>query len=215
MSEGKRERALETIERNARTQAQIIEDLLDVSRIVSGKLRIDVGAVNLIEAIESAVDTIRPAADARGIALEVTVDRQIPTLRGDPCRLLQVVSNLLTNAVKFTPSGGSVRVGLVRLDVDIELSVSDTGTGIEPAFLPHVFERFSQAESGEMKTHGGLGLGLAIVRHIVELHGGTVEAHSDGLGCGARFTVRLPAVSPNATPREIDAATQTVAVAEG
>ncbi|MBN9681042.1 MULTISPECIES: hybrid sensor histidine kinase/response regulator [unclassified Corallococcus] len=187
----RQERALETIERNARAQGQLIEDLLDVSRIVSGKLKLDVEPVDLSAAVQQALESVRPAADARHIDVRATVDTS-SSVMGDPHRLQQVVWNLLSNAVKFTPKGGHVRLVVCRRDSIVELTVEDTGQGISEAFLPHVFERFRQADGGTTRKTGGLGLGLAIVRHIVEMHGGTVTAASDGEGRGSTFTVRLP-----------------------
>ncbi|RKH82591.1 PAS domain S-box protein [Corallococcus sp. AB032C] len=187
----RQERALETIERNARAQGELIEDLLDVSRIVSGKLKLDVSPVDLSAVVQQALESVRPAADARHIDVRATVDTT-SSVMGDPHRLQQVAWNLLSNAVKFTPKGGHVRLVVSRRDSIVELSVEDTGQGISEAFLPHVFERFRQADGGSTRKTGGLGLGLAIVRHIVEMHGGTVSAASDGEGRGATFTVRLP-----------------------
>ncbi|NBD10296.1 PAS domain S-box protein [Corallococcus silvisoli] len=191
LPEPRRERALETMERNARAQGQLIEDLLDVSRIMSGKLRLDVKPVDLSAVVQQALDSVRPAADARGVQLGATVDTS-SSVMGDTHRLQQVVWNLLSNSVKFTPRGGHVRLVVARRDSLVELTVEDTGQGIPEAFLPHVFERFRQADSGTTRKTGGLGLGLAIVRHIVEMHGGTVSAASEGEGQGAVFTVRLP-----------------------
>jgi PAS domain S-box-containing protein len=184
--------ALETIERNARSQSQLIDDLLDVSRIVTGKLRLDVVPVSPHSFIDPAVEAVRPAAEAKGVRLQKVIDTGIVTVMGDPTRLQQVVWNLLTNAVKFTPRGGRVQVRLERVDSQVEIAVGDTGAGINPEFLPHVFERFRQADQKTTRSHGGLGLGLAIVRHLVELHGGTVRADSAGEGTGATFTVMLP-----------------------
>ena len=186
----KQSRALETLERNARAQTRLVEDLLDVSRIVSGKTRLNVEAADLGRIVESAVDSLRPSADARGVKLEVAV--QPCTLAGDPERLHQVLWNLLSNAVKFTPRGGRVAVSLEERERIATLTVSDDGQGIRPDFLPHVFERFRQADATATRAHGGLGLGLAIVRHLVELHGGTVSASSEGEGRGSAFTVQLP-----------------------
>ncbi|HYN21877.1 MAG TPA: response regulator [Thermoanaerobaculia bacterium] len=189
-------RALEAIERNSRAQAQLISDLLDVSRIITGKLRLEQKPLDLPRIIEAALESVRPAADAKSIRLRVTVDRAIGPLVGDPDRLQQVVWNLLSNAIKFTPQGGSVEVQLRRpgdLTAGMaEISVSDTGAGIRPDFLPYVFDRFRQAESSTTRKHGGLGLGLSIVRHLVELHGGTVLVESPGEGLGSIFMVRLP-----------------------
>jgi len=206
-----RDKAIGTIERNALAQAQIVEDLLDVSRVVTGSLRLDLQPVDLPALIESAVTTIRPAAEAKGIELRCRVDRVEPMV-GDPGRLQQVVWNLLSNATKFTPPGGRIEVRVERRDANVDVRVSDTGAGISPDFLPHVFERFRQADSTTTRVHGGLGLGLAIVRHLVELHGGTVEARSAGLGKGATFTVCLPIRPPTraAVPRHSAPATVTV-----
>jgi PAS domain S-box-containing protein len=187
--------ALETIERNAYAQAQLINDLLDVSRIITGKLRLDVRQVEPGSLIEAAVEALRPAAEAKDIRIQKVLDTGVVSVAGDPARLQQVVWNLLSNAVKFTPKGGSVQVELGRIDSHIEIAVSDTGAGINTEFLPHVFERFRQADQSTTRHHGGLGLGLAIVRHLVELHGGTVEADSPGEGQGATFVVKLPAVA--------------------
>jgi PAS domain S-box-containing protein len=185
-------RALETIERNARAQAQLIDDLLDVSRIVTGKLRLDVVPVSPHTFIDAAVEAVGPAAEAKGVRLQKVIDAGVETVTGDPARLQQVVWNLLTNAVKFTPRGGRVLVTLGRADSQVEIAVSDTGAGIAPEFLPYVFERFRQADQRTTRRHGGLGLGLSIVRHLVELHGGAVRAESGGEGAGATFTVSLP-----------------------
>jgi PAS domain S-box-containing protein len=185
-------RALETIERNAKAQAQLIADLLDVSRITSGKLRLDVRSIDLVSLIKAAIDSVQPAADARGIRLQAVLDPRAGPVSGDPNRLQQVVWNLLSNAIKFTPKEGRVQVRLERINSHIEITVSDTGKGISADFLPYVFDRFRQADSTISRAYGGLGLGLAIVRHLVELHGGTVHAYSAGEGCGATFTVRLP-----------------------
>ncbi|HYY98551.1 MAG TPA: PAS domain S-box protein, partial [Pyrinomonadaceae bacterium] len=184
--------ALETIERNARAQSQIIDDLLDVSRIVTGKLRLDVRQVEPASFIDAAVESVRPAAEAKGVRLSKALDTGPVVLSGDPARLQQVVWNLLTNAVKFTPRGGRVELRLAREGSQFEITVSDTGAGISPEFLPYVFDRFRQADSSTTRRHGGLGLGLAIVRHLVELHGGTVRAESEGEGRGSSFTVTLP-----------------------
>ncbi|HVL58972.1 MAG TPA: PAS domain-containing sensor histidine kinase, partial [Burkholderiaceae bacterium] len=189
---------LQTIERNARAQSQIIDDLLDMSRIVSGKIRLDVQSVQLPALIEAAVDAVRPAADARGVRIQVTLDPLAGPVKGDPNRLQQVVWNLLTNAVKFTPRGGRVQVILERVNSHVEIVVSDTGQGIKPEFLPHLFERFRQADASTTRQHAGLGLGLSIVRHLVELHGGTVRAKSPGEGKGATFSVMLPLLAVHA-----------------
>jgi signal transduction histidine kinase/ActR/RegA family two-component response regulator len=197
-------RALETIERNARAQAQLVEDILDVSRIIRGQLRLNVRPVQLVSVIESAIDTVRPAADAKNIRLQPVFDPAAGPVSGDSDRLQQIVWNLLTNAVKFTPKGGRVQIRLERINSHVEITVTDTGQGIDPKFLPYVFERFRQADSSITRSYGGLGLGLAIVRHLVELHGGTIHAESQGEGQGATFTVKLPlmAVSPKANEQE-------------
>jgi PAS domain S-box-containing protein len=184
--------ALETIERNVKAQAQLIEDLLDVSRIITGKLRLEAGPMELVPIIKAALDSIQPASSAKNIQIQTTLDPRAGPVSGDPARLQQVVWNLLSNAVKFTPRHGSMTVSLSRTDSSVEFNVRDTGQGINTEFLPHVFERFRQADSSTTRAHGGLGLGLAIVRHLVELHGGTVHAESEGEGHGSTFTVRLP-----------------------
>ncbi len=186
------ERAIDTILRNAMVQKELIEDILDVSRIVSGKLRIQLRKVSCIQISQAALDTVKPTADARGVELVSQIDPTADEATGDPDRLQQVIWNLLSNAIKFTPRGGRVTLTLVRADSQVELRVSDTGRGISPSFLPHVFDRFRQEDGISTRTQGGLGLGLAIVRHLVELHGGNVWAQSEGEGKGATFTVRLP-----------------------
>jgi signal transduction histidine kinase/ActR/RegA family two-component response regulator len=186
--------ALDTVERNARAQQQLIEDLLDVSRIITGKLRLDVRRVAPASFIEAAIEAVLPAAEAKGIVLEKSLSPDVSALTGDPARLQQVVWNLLSNAIKFTPRGGRVHVCLEGAGSHAEISVNDTGDGIRREFLPYVFDRFRQADQTTARRYGGLGLGLAIVRHLVELHGGTVRAESEGDGKGATFTVRLPLV---------------------
>jgi signal transduction histidine kinase len=186
-------KALDTILRCARAQAQLIGDLLDVSRIIAGKMRLDVRPVELRAVIEAAVDVVRPAADAKHVRLQLVLDTEIAPIAGDPDRLQQVVGNLLTNAVKFTPKNGLVSL-VARVNSHVEIAVSDTGQGIDPTFLPHVFNRFQQADASTTRKYGGLGLGLAIVRYIVEAHGGTVHAESPGPGQGSVFTVKLPLV---------------------
>jgi signal transduction histidine kinase len=192
LPEDKRQRALETIERNARAQTQLIKDLLDISRIVTGKLRLDVRPLEPRPLLEAVLDTVRPAAEARGVQLDLRVAPDVGCLSVDAERLQQVVWNLLTNAIKFTPTGGQVVVRLERGEGEAWLEVEDTGQGIALSFLPHVFERFRQADSSTTRSHGGLGLGLALVRHLVEMHGGSVSAHSEGPGRGATFRVTLP-----------------------
>ena len=183
---------LATIERNARAQAQIIDDLLDMSRIVSGKMRLDVQPIDLAALVESAVDGVRPAAEAKAIRLQTTLDRRAGAIQADPGRLQQVLWNLLSNALKFTPRDGAVHVTLAREDAHVELNVNDTGQGIRPEFLPYLFDRFRQGDASTTREHRGMGLGLSIVKSIVEMHGGTVTARSDGDGQGAAFIVRLP-----------------------
>ena len=191
-------RALEAIERNASAQAQLIEDLLDVSRIVSGKLRLEVRPVELVPVIEAAIEASRPAAEAKSLRLQTILDPQTGAVSGDPQRLQQIAWNLLSNAIKFTPKGGTVRVTLQRVDSHAEISVIDSGQGIGHEAIPHLFERFWQAESGADRRYGGLGLGLAIVRHLCELHGGSVTADSAGPGQGSEFRVSLPLLSVTA-----------------
>lgn len=179
------------IERNCRAQAQLVEDLLDMSRIISGKLRLDVRPVDLVAVIKAAA-IIRPAVDARQIRLGTVLDPMAGPVSGDAGRLQQVVWNILSNAAKFTPKGGRIQVVLERVNSHVEIRISDNGEGIKPEFLPHVFERFRQADYSTTRRHGGLGLGLALVRQLVELHGGTVHAASEGEGKGATFTICLP-----------------------
>lgn len=198
------QKGLATIERSGRVQAQLIEDLLDVSRIVAGKLRLQQIRVNLVDVVATAIEAARAAAEPRGTQIEMTSADGADEVLGDPDRLLQVVSNLLSNAVKFTPRGGRVEVRIERGGVAARLSVTDNGAGISPEFLPHVFDRFRQAESTMQRKHGGLGLGLAIVRHLVELHGGTVTAASAGVGCGSTFTVTLPLISADRSAITLD-----------
>jgi signal transduction histidine kinase/ActR/RegA family two-component response regulator len=183
---------LDTIDRNARAQSRLIEDILDFSRINAGKLHLNVRSLDVTDVIDAATDIVRPAADAKGVRIERVLDSEAGHVSGDADRLQQVVWNLLSNAVKFTPRGGRVLIRLERIESHCELTVSDTGLGISPKFLPFVFDRFSQADSSSTRAHAGLGLGLGIVRHLVELHGGTVQAFSRGEGQGSTFAVRLP-----------------------
>jgi CheY-like chemotaxis protein/nitrogen-specific signal transduction histidine kinase len=183
---------LEIITRNARNQARLIDDLLDMSRIISGKMRLEVQRVDLPAVIDAAIESVKPAADAKRIKLQKVIDPIAGPTSGDPNRLQQVVWNLLINAIKFTPKEGKVQVVVERVDSHIELSVSDTGKGIAPEFLPHVFERFSQADNSARRGNGGLGLGLAIVKSLAELHGGSVRVRSGGEGKGSTFIVSLP-----------------------
>ena len=193
--EDQKRRAIETIERNAQAQTQLVNDLLDVSRAISGKVRLDVQSVDLRQVVLAAVDSMQPAADAKGIQLQTILDPDAGPISGDRDRMQQVAWNLLSNAIKFTPSGGRVEVTLEQRDSQVELAVRDTGSGIDAAFLPHVFDRFRQADAGTTRQHGGLGLGLAIVRHLVELHGGSVTVESAGADAGTTFRVLLPLTS--------------------
>jgi len=185
-------RAIRTLERNTKSLAEIIDDLLEVSRIITGKLKLDVRSIELSPVIEAALDAVRPAIDAKDIDVQVSIEPSVGAILGDPNRLQQIVWNLLSNAIKFTPSKGHVAVQLERVGDDARITVSDDGAGISETFLPFVFDRFRQADSTFTRKHGGLGLGLAIVRHLVELHGGSVDAHSDGEGHGATFTATFP-----------------------
>jgi PAS domain S-box-containing protein len=188
----KRDKAIETIERNATSLTQIVEDVLDISRIISGKIRLNVQSVDFPQVLQNAIDAVTPAADARGVRLEAVLDPQASPVSGDPERLQQVFWNLLSNAVKFTGRGGRVQIRLARINSHIEASVADTGIGIPPEFLPHVFERFRQADASTTRERGGLGLGLSISRQLAELHGGTIQAASAGPGQGSTFIVKLP-----------------------
>jgi PAS domain S-box-containing protein len=192
LSEETTERAIAAIMRAAQAQEQIISDLFDVSRIISGRLRLEIRPIQLAEVLETAIDTIRPAAEAKQINMQVLLDPAVGPMAGDPDRLRQVLWNLLSNAVKFTPKEGRIQIISQRIDSHIEIIVSDTGIGIEPKLLPYVFDRFRQGDSGSNRQSPGLGLGLAIVRNLVELHGGTVSAESNGSGQGARFAIKLP-----------------------
>jgi signal transduction histidine kinase len=191
-------RAVGAIGRNAESLRQLIEDLMDTSQLVSGRMRLAIGDVDFGEVVRDAIDVVRLSADNRGVALTDAIQPDLPLIRGDAGRLKQVVWNLLANAIKFTPAGGHVTVALVSTDAGLRLEVHDTGEGIDPAFLPHVFERYRQAAAATTSPRS-LGLGLAIVRHLVELHGGTVTAYSPGPGRGSTFVVELPlAASPEA-----------------
>lgn len=195
LSEQKREHAFEVIERNANAQSQLVADLLDISRALTGRIHVHPAQVDLANIVDMALEDVRLALEAKRIEVQVELEREHAIMRGDGERLQQVVWNLLSNAAKFTPKGGQVRVGLRRVESDLELSVADNGVGISPAFLPHVFESFRQWDAGSARTHGGLGVGLSIAKHLVDLHGGSIQAESEGLGRGARFVVRLP-ISP-------------------
>jgi signal transduction histidine kinase/CheY-like chemotaxis protein len=185
-------RAIEIIERNTKLQAQLIEDLLDISRIITGKLRLDFRSVSIRSVLEAAADAVRPAAEGKRIRLQLDLPPPEETLRCDPARVQQVVWNLLSNAIKFTPENGSVQLKATRSDGSMVIEVADDGVGIAPAFLPYVFDRFRQQDAATTRAHGGLGLGLSIVQHLVELHGGTVQAQSLGADQGATFLVTLP-----------------------
>jgi PAS domain S-box-containing protein len=220
----KEARALDTIERNATSLTEIIEDVLDVSRIISGKIRLNVRPVELQTVIQESIEAVRPAAEARNIRIECILDSGEAPVSGDPERLQQILWNLVSNAVKFTDRGGRVQIRLERAESHVELIVSDTGVGIAPEFLPHVFERFRQGDSGVTREYGGLGLGLAITRHLVEMHGGTIDVTSAGRGAGATFRVTLPLMivhtkersAPRAHPRAHRAGTDvTVAALHG
>ena len=193
-------RAIETIERNARSQARLIDDLLDVSRIITGNLRLDLHPLNLAPIVDAALDALRPTADVKGIKLQTHFVPQECLVKGDPNRLRQVIWNLLSNAIKFTQRGGSVSIDLTCVELTARLTISDTGEGISAEFLPYVFDRFRQAEGSISRKQGGLGLGLAVARHLVELHGGTITAESEGLGNGAVFTVDLPLAQERRDP---------------
>lgn len=192
-------KGLAVIERNARAQAEIIEDLLDMSSIVSGKVRLETGRVDIGTVVGSTVDAIRPTAQAKNISLRVDIDPRAGIVRGDQNRLQQIFWNLLTNALKFTPPGGRIDVTLVQVAAHVEIAVADDGQGIDPLFLPHVFDKFRQADASSTRQHGGLGLGLSIVKQLVELHGGVISAESAGNGAGSTFRVRLPLMQADAT----------------
>lgn len=198
------ERAVETIYRNAKSQSQLVADLLDVSRIISGKLRLDVRTVDLLYIVNAAIDSIRPAADAKSIRLQTILDPSAGPISGDADRLQQIVWNLLTNAVKFTPKGGRIQVRVQRVESHVDVVVSDSGIGISKDFLPHVFDRFRQADASTTRIHGGLGLGLSIVHQLVDLHGGSVSVQSDGEGKGATFTISLPFVGVISNEQETE-----------
>ncbi len=189
------DKAFETIERNTRMQVHLIEDILDVSRIITGKLKLDIRSVELISIIEAAVDSVRPMAENKEIFLETNFNKDFIFIAADAARIQQIVWNFLTNALKFTPRGGSVRLSVKEGVSDVEIIVSDTGEGIPEEFLPYVFDRFLQADAGKTRKHGGLGLGLAIVSHLTELHGGVVNVKSKGIGKGATFNIKLPIIS--------------------
>ena len=198
-------RAVETIHRNAKAQSQLIADLLDVSRIISGKLRLDVRMIDLNPVVNAAIDSVRPAADAKGIQLQTMLDSTAGPISGDGDRLQQIVWNPLSNAIKFTPKGGRIQVKVERIESHVEISVRDSGAGISKEFLPFVFDRFRQADASTTRVNGGLGLGLSIVRQLVELHGGTARVSSEGENKGATFIIILPFLSVISDHDEIDA----------
>jgi signal transduction histidine kinase/ActR/RegA family two-component response regulator len=198
------DQGLEVIERNARIQTELIEDLLDVSRVLSGGLRLDVKVVDLPQVVRASVESIAPTAAAKQVHVEMVLDPRATPVSGDPNRLQQIVWNLLSNSVKFTPEGGRVAVSLKRVDSHAEIEISDTGVGIEAEFMPQLFERFRQSQPTTTRSSGGLGLGLSIVRQLIDLHGGTVSAHSDGRGKGATFVVRLPLLLHTVVPSHGD-----------
>jgi signal transduction histidine kinase len=193
--------ALEVIDRNALSLAQIVEDVLDVSRIILGKARLRVEPTDVAVVVHDAIATVAPAVEAKGLTLTPVVPSQLTEVMADPTRLQQVIWNLLSNAVKFTPRGGRIDIRILEANSHVEIVVADTGIGFSAEFKQHMFERFRQAESGTTRVHGGLGLGLAIARHIVEMHGGTIEADSPGEGKGATFTVKLPTANVPAKTR--------------
>ena len=203
-------RAVETIERNAKLQARLIEDILDVSRMITGKLRLNMGLVDVAAVTNAAIESVQLAAESKQIELEVALDQNAPQVLGDAGRLQQAVWNLLSNAIKFTAPGGHVTVVLEGSDVNVLIRVSDTGQGITADFLPCVFERFRQGDGATSRRHGGLGLGLAIVRHVVELHGGEVSAASEGIGRGATFTISLPAQTSSTNPSRVGSGVRSV-----
>lgn len=204
-------RGIEAIERNAKSQAQLVEDLLDVSRIISGNLRLDLKPIALTSVVKGAMESVQLAADAKAIQLQMIVDPVADNVKGDAARLQQVVWNLLSNSIKFTPPGGSVTVKIDRADSMAQMSVTDTGEGISAEFLPFVFDRFKQADGSTTRIHGGLGLGLAIARHLIEMHGGTIEADSSGHGLGATFKIRLPLAIASAALAAVDPGRSSVA----
>jgi CheY-like chemotaxis protein len=185
-------RGLSVITRNTRLQAQLISDLLDISRIISGKLRLDIDQIDLASVVRDAIETVQRDADDKRILIKGHVDRSVGMIAGDNARVQQIVWNLLSNAIKFTPEGGQVSVSVRKASAAAEIIVTDTGVGIRPDFLPHIFDRFQQADQGITRRVGGLGLGLSIAKHLVELHGGSITAESDGIGRGATFTIVLP-----------------------
>jgi signal transduction histidine kinase/CheY-like chemotaxis protein len=211
---GRSQRALDAIIRNAHAQIQLIDDLLDVSRVIAGKMRLDLRTFDLKGVVESALDAVRPAGEAKGIRIQLVLDPRAGPVTGDSARLQQVIWNLLMNAVKFTAKDGRVQIHLQRANSHVEIVVRDTGQGIDPTVLPFIFDRFRQADSSSTRAHKGLGLGLALVKHLVELHGGTVSAHSAGEGKGATFVVRLPLAIATVAEAALPRAHPAAAVAE-
>jgi len=203
LNEKEKERAVHVIQRNAEAQSRLIEDLLDVSRIITGKLRIEFQPVSFASVADSAINSMRPAVDAKQLQLETTIDPAAGPILGDPARLQQIVTNLLSNAIKFTPNGGKIEIRLERFDSHVRLAVTDTGVGIPPEHLPHIFERFRQVDSSNVRAHGGLGLGLAIVDYLVRRQGGAVSAESEGINKGATFTVEFPLTSSEVISSEL------------
>jgi signal transduction histidine kinase len=195
----KSDRAIEVIERNATALAQIVEDVLDVARITTGKVRLNVQAVDPVDLVRNAILSVEPAADARGVSIETIVRNHVGMIAADADRLQQVLWNLLSNAVKFTGRGGAIQVELSKTEGEVEIVVSDTGVGIAPDFLPYLFDRFRQGDPRPTREQGGLGLGLAIARHFIEMHGGTISASSRGEGQGSTFSVRLPVMAAIST----------------
>ncbi|MCC5642871.1 response regulator [Nostoc sp. CHAB 5824] len=214
VSEDRLMRALETIERNARSQTKIVEDILDISGMITGKLRLQVHPVNLVKVIEAAIESVRLAAEAKSIRIQSVLDCSKNPISGDADRLQQVVWNLLSNAIKFTPKGGKLQIRLERINSHIEITVSDTGVGISPDFLPYVFDRFRQNDSTTTRSYGGLGLGLAIARQLIELHGGTITVASPGIGQGTTFIVKLPVMIIHKSSSEPEAL-DSIAEADG
>jgi signal transduction histidine kinase len=199
-------RAAEIIYRNAHSQTQLISDLLDVARIISNKLLLTLTSVDLPSVIQLTLEAVTPEAESKGVRIESTIEPEFPAISGDADRLQQIIWNLLSNAIKFTPAGGTVHVRLRRVVSEAEISITDSGIGIDPQFLPHVFDRFRQANSATTRAHGGLGLGLSIVRELVELHEGSAQVHSEGHGKGATFIIRLPIAGPKSTSEKTHSA---------
>lgn len=205
-------KGIDAIERNARAQVRLIEDMLDTSRIVAGTLRLDLTRVELGQVIDRGVEAVRPAVDRKCLRMAVDVDEGLPPVAGDPDRLQQVIGNILSNAIKFTPDEGRIWIRASRHNSSVTISISDTGVGIAPDFLPHVFDRFRQGEGGRTRSHGGLGIGLSLARKLIELHGGSIDARSDGTGTGATFVIRLP-IRAVAMPDDVEGRSRAVSTA--